>query len=84
VRPVGVVLLPPRIQGGLQGLDGLELAVISKQLVLQRLVQPLDLPGSIACKPRRKGPRDRPKDINCAVDMRDTAQCKEARKALCT
>jgi hypothetical protein len=45
VRTVGVVLLPPCIERGLQGLDGLERAVVVEQFVLQGLVQPLDLPG---------------------------------------
>ena len=52
VRPVGVVLLPPGIERGLQSLDRLERAVVVKQLVLQGLVQPLDLSG----RGRRRGP----------------------------
>jgi hypothetical protein len=43
VGPVGVVVLPPGIQGGLQGGDGPEPAAVVQQLDLQRLVQPLEL-----------------------------------------
>jgi hypothetical protein len=44
VRPVSVVLLPPRIDRGLRILDAAELLKHLEQLHLQRLVQPLDLP----------------------------------------
>ena len=44
MRPVSVVLLPPRVQPGLQVLEVLERAVVVEQLVLQGLVQPLDFP----------------------------------------
>jgi hypothetical protein len=43
VWPVGVVLLPPRIDSSLQCFDVLERAVDVQQFDLQRLVQPFDL-----------------------------------------
>jgi hypothetical protein len=52
VRTVSAVLITPRIQCGLQGLDRLEAAVVIEQLILQGLVQPLDLPR----RGRRSGP----------------------------
>jgi hypothetical protein len=51
VRPVGVVVLAPGIERGLQVLDGAERAVVVEQFVLQRLVQPFNLPG----RGRRRG-----------------------------
>jgi hypothetical protein len=47
----GVVVLPPRVDGGLGVLDGVERRLPGQQLALQGLVQPLDLPG----RPRLTG-----------------------------
>jgi hypothetical protein len=46
VRPVSVVVLSPRIDGGLGLIDRAERRVHGEQLLLQRLVQTLDLPRS--------------------------------------
>ncbi len=59
MRTGGVVLLPPRIDGGRGVGDGLEWRVHGQKLVLQGLVQPLDL-ASLGRRARRRGRKGLP------------------------